>query len=391
MPPCGSVTGAARPGSRPRRPTSRARRSARFPTCRARRSPCTRRSSAAASGGASSWTTSPRRRRSPGACPGRCSWSGRGRTISSTASSARRPCIACGPRWTATGQPLAWQHRLIAASMNGLVFPLTTSLFMPEWVPKPVIAGLTDGFVALFDRLIGSFAAREGSRAMPYAVPNVRVDLAEWNPGVPISIWRSVGHSYTCFVIESFIDELAAAAGEDPAAFRRRHLKDSPRHLGRAGTRAGEERLAGETCCRPPPRPRHTGGLRQRRGPGRRGVGRGGQRDPRAPGHLRRGLRHRHQPGHRPPADGRRHPLRPVRRAVRRDHAGGRRGQGEQLPRLPAAAPRRVAGDRRAHRAEHRAAERRRRARRAAHRPAVANAVFAVTGQRLRTLPLRLS
>jgi isoquinoline 1-oxidoreductase beta subunit len=66
---------------------------------------------------------------------------------------------------------------------------------------------------------------------MPYTLPNVRVELAEWNPGMPISIWRSVGHSYTCFVIESFIDELAAAAGEDPAAFRRRYLKDSPRHV----------------------------------------------------------------------------------------------------------------------------------------------------------------
>jgi CO/xanthine dehydrogenase Mo-binding subunit len=129
------------------------------------------------------------------------------------------------------GKPLAWQHRLIAASMNGLVFPLTTSLFMPEWMPRPVVKGFTDGSVALFDRLMGSFAAREGSRSMPYALPNVRVELAEWNPGVPISIWRSVGHSYTCFVIESFIDELAAAAGEDPAAFRQRYLKDSPRHL----------------------------------------------------------------------------------------------------------------------------------------------------------------
>ena len=129
------------------------------------------------------------------------------------------------------GQPLAWQHRLIAASMNGLVFPLTTSLFMPEWVPKPVVDGFTDASVALFDRLMGSFAAREGSVSMPYALPNVRVELAEWNPGVPISIWRSVGHSYTCFVIESFIDELAAAAREDPAAFRQRYLKDSPRHL----------------------------------------------------------------------------------------------------------------------------------------------------------------
>lgn len=129
------------------------------------------------------------------------------------------------------GQPLAWQHRLVAASMNGLIFPLTTSLFMPEWLPKPVITGFNNVSVALFDRFLGSFAAREGATSMPYAVPNVQVDLAEWNPGVPISIWRSVGHSYTCFVIESFFDELAAAAGEDPAAFRRRYLASSPRQL----------------------------------------------------------------------------------------------------------------------------------------------------------------
>ncbi|MCL4790477.1 MAG: molybdopterin-dependent oxidoreductase, partial [Gammaproteobacteria bacterium] len=55
--------------------------------------------------------------------------------------------------------------------------------------------------------------------------------LADWNPGVPVTLWRSVGHSYTCFVIESFIDELAAAAGQDPAVFRRRHLAARPRHL----------------------------------------------------------------------------------------------------------------------------------------------------------------
>jgi len=129
------------------------------------------------------------------------------------------------------GQPLVWQHRLVAASMNGLVFPLAASLFMPEWLPKPVVEGFTDASVAVFGRLMGSLSAREGARNMPYGIPSVRVDLAEWNPGVPISIWRSVGNSYTCFVIESFIDEIAVAAGEDPAAFRQRYLSGSPRHL----------------------------------------------------------------------------------------------------------------------------------------------------------------
>ena len=131
----------------------------------------------------------------------------------------------------ADGEPLAWQHQLIAASLNGLVFPLTTSLFVPEWMPRPLVRGFNDTAVKLFDRFAGSYAAREGAVGMPYALPNVQVDLAEWNPGVPIGIWRSVGHSYTCFVIESFVDELAVAAGEDPATWRRRHLRHSPRHL----------------------------------------------------------------------------------------------------------------------------------------------------------------
>ena len=49
---------------------------------------------------------------------------------------------------------------------------------------------------------------------------------------VPVGFWRSVGHSSNGFVVESFIDELAHAANQDPVAFRRALLKDHPRHLG---------------------------------------------------------------------------------------------------------------------------------------------------------------
>jgi isoquinoline 1-oxidoreductase beta subunit len=60
--------------------------------------------------------------------------------------------------------------------------------------------------------------------------------------GVPVGFWRSVGHSYTAFVVESFLDELAAAAGKDPVAFRLALLAGSPRHravLEAVATRAG--------------------------------------------------------------------------------------------------------------------------------------------------------
>jgi CO/xanthine dehydrogenase Mo-binding subunit len=129
------------------------------------------------------------------------------------------------------GEPLAWEHRLVAANLNHLVIPVALGVLAPEWMPGSAVGSFSNGVVGLLDRFRGSDTARFGALSMPYAIPNFRVDLANWNPGVPVTLWRSVGHSYTCFVIESFIDELAAAAGQDPAAFRRRHLAAQPRHL----------------------------------------------------------------------------------------------------------------------------------------------------------------
>jgi isoquinoline 1-oxidoreductase beta subunit len=57
------------------------------------------------------------------------------------------------------------------------------------------------------------------------------VEVYPRDPGIPLAFWRSVGHSFNGFVMESFIDELAHAAGKDPLELRRALLKDSPRHL----------------------------------------------------------------------------------------------------------------------------------------------------------------
>ncbi|SEQ83778.1 isoquinoline 1-oxidoreductase, beta subunit [Solimonas aquatica] len=65
-----------------------------------------------------------------------------------------------------------------------------------------------------------------------YAAANVQVELHSPVNGVPVQWWRSVGHTHTAFATESMIDELAAAAGQDPYQFRRGLLAQSPRHLG---------------------------------------------------------------------------------------------------------------------------------------------------------------
>src|SRR5258707_15650240 len=93
--------------------------------------------------------------------------------------------------------PVAWNHRFAGSSV------------IARWAPPLFNNGLdpdtTDGAIDLI-----------------YALPNMHVEyLRVEPPGIPTAFWRSVGPSHNVFVTESFIDELAAAAKQDPVAYRR--------------------------------------------------------------------------------------------------------------------------------------------------------------------------
>jgi isoquinoline 1-oxidoreductase subunit beta len=75
----------------------------------------------------------------------------------------------------------------------------------------------------------GNRPSVEGAADLPYAIPNVSVDLHSPRLGLPVLWWRSVGHSLNAIVVESFLDELAHAAGKDPYEFRRVLLSQHPR------------------------------------------------------------------------------------------------------------------------------------------------------------------
>ncbi|QJR36971.1 xanthine dehydrogenase family protein molybdopterin-binding subunit [Gemmatimonas groenlandica] len=71
----------------------------------------------------------------------------------------------------------------------------------------------------------------EGTWDQPYAFPALHASHSETDSAIPVGSWRSVGHSHHAFFVESFIDELAAVAKQDPAAYRATMLQSHPRAL----------------------------------------------------------------------------------------------------------------------------------------------------------------
>jgi isoquinoline 1-oxidoreductase beta subunit len=105
----------------------------------------------------------------------------------------------------ATGMPVAWNHRYAGSSI------------IARWAPPLFQNGLDPD-------------TTEGAVHLTYALPNMHVEyLRVEPPGIPTAFWRSVGPSHNVFVVESFMDELAAAGKQDPVAYRRALLDNAPR------------------------------------------------------------------------------------------------------------------------------------------------------------------
>ena len=109
------------------------------------------------------------------------------------------------------GNIVAWQQRIVGQSI------LTGTAFEAFLVKDGI-----DG------------TSVEGAANLPYAIPNLGVELTTTNKtvGVPVQWWRSVGSTHTAFSTETFFDELATATGKDPVAFRMALLAKHPRHAG---------------------------------------------------------------------------------------------------------------------------------------------------------------
>jgi len=119
---------------------------------------------------------------------------------------------------TSDGQITGWRHVLVGQSIVA---------------DTPFAAMVKNGIDA---------TSVEGASDIAYAIPNLSVELHTTKTGVPVLWWRVVGNSHTAFAVEAFVDELAHEAGEDPYQFRRKLLAHEPRRravLDLAAQRAG--------------------------------------------------------------------------------------------------------------------------------------------------------
>lgn len=129
------------------------------------------------------------------------------------------------------GEISAWEHRQAVAPTGELLTPPTISTLLPEALSAERRAQVGQWLGKKTVDWMGAFQAREGAVTVPYKSFSRSFIQFVNDPGVPISIWRSVGNSYNAFVIESFVDELAHMAEEDPLRFRRGRLIGHERHL----------------------------------------------------------------------------------------------------------------------------------------------------------------
>jgi len=111
-----------------------------------------------------------------------------------------------------------WKHQIVGPSINQQTYPVIGKTILPSWAPTGAL------------RLVGDWvgkddsAAVEGAKELPYDFDGISVEYHNLHVPVPLGFWRSVGHSHAAFIVESFIDELAVAAGVDGVEFRRTHL-----------------------------------------------------------------------------------------------------------------------------------------------------------------------
>lgn len=135
-----------------------------------------------------------------------------------------RPAVKC--RLSAelgAGEVKRWRYRVCAPSLQATLLRGIRSRLFPPDLPDEEFERIVAGAISEDTENV------EGAVDSPYRLGAMDVDQVMWEPGIPVSFWRSVGHSFNGFFMEGFIDEMAHQSGADVIEFRRAHLEPGSR------------------------------------------------------------------------------------------------------------------------------------------------------------------
>lgn len=126
------------------------------------------------------------------------------------------------------GQLQTWSVKRVGPNIMPYTLDEALGVFMPGFIPQGIVEWASKRGYGVFDHWAVDSASVEGLFE-DYTVANKEVRHVTVDPGLRCGYWRSVGHSFTGFFVESFMDELAHSSGQDALAFRLRHMPDNPR------------------------------------------------------------------------------------------------------------------------------------------------------------------
>lgn len=130
-----------------------------------------------------------------------------------------------------SGELVAWEHRIVGQDPIPAMLASAMGGAMPYWMPRGMRNGAASVVGGLLPRMMAGQGMKGGAAPLPYSIDATRLAIGADTLPIPVGPWRSVANSANPFAVECFLDEIAAAAKQDPVTLRRKLLAGNPRPL----------------------------------------------------------------------------------------------------------------------------------------------------------------
>ncbi len=122
-----------------------------------------------------------------------------------------------------------WYHKNVNPNILNYAAQEVATAVLPDWMPDSLVRFSANLSPFVYNNILTDPASTEGAVEFGYDSPNTEIRHVQADPGLRTGYWRSVGHSINAFIVESFVDELSYVTNKDPLEFRLHNLTRNPR------------------------------------------------------------------------------------------------------------------------------------------------------------------